>query len=130
MLSSIHIVSQKQIVGLWREAAVLEQSQQVVILTVNVTANFDGCLEFEEDGLSDKDFSSSSAQEFDFVLGEVDGLSRSVSSDCHECRTSIGCVTGRSDKTKFSTRTFEESINDRVQVYVVGSVSHVLLMRL
>ena len=37
LLSSIDIISKEEVVGLWREAAVLEQTQQVVVLAVNIT---------------------------------------------------------------------------------------------
>ena len=36
LLPAVHIVPQEEVVGLWREAAVLEQPQQVIILSVNV----------------------------------------------------------------------------------------------
>lgn len=35
-LSAVNIVSQEKIVGIWREATVLEQSEQVVVLTVHI----------------------------------------------------------------------------------------------
>lgn len=39
LLASVDIVAQKQVVGLGREAAVLEESQQIGVLTVYVAAN-------------------------------------------------------------------------------------------
>lgn len=37
LLPSVHIVAQEQVVGLWGEAAILEESQQVCVLSVDVT---------------------------------------------------------------------------------------------
>jgi hypothetical protein len=37
LLSSVDIISEEEVVGLWGERPVLEQTQQVVILAVNIT---------------------------------------------------------------------------------------------
>lgn len=37
LLPSVHVVAQEQVVGLWREAAVLEEPQQVCVLSVDIT---------------------------------------------------------------------------------------------
>lgn len=37
LLSTIYVISEEQVVRLGREASVLEQSQQVVILAVDIT---------------------------------------------------------------------------------------------
>jgi hypothetical protein len=37
LLTTIHIIAEEQVVRLGREATVLEQSQQVVILAVDIT---------------------------------------------------------------------------------------------
>ncbi len=37
LLPSVHIVTQEQVVGLWGEAAILEEPQQVCVLSVDVT---------------------------------------------------------------------------------------------
>ena len=36
LFTAIDVVSQEQVVGFWREAAVLEQSEQVVVLAVDI----------------------------------------------------------------------------------------------
>lgn len=36
LLASIHIVSQKEVIGLWWEAAVLKQPKQVVVLSMDI----------------------------------------------------------------------------------------------
>ena len=43
------------------------------------TANLDRCLEFEENGLRDEDFTSFCAKRLDFVFLKLYRLSRSVS---------------------------------------------------
>lgn len=40
VLAPVHIVSQEQVVGLGREASVLEKSQQIIILPVNVALRY------------------------------------------------------------------------------------------
>ena len=37
LLPPVHVVAQEQVVGLGREPSVLEQSQQVCVLPVNIT---------------------------------------------------------------------------------------------
>lgn len=39
LLATVDIVAEEQIVGLWWEAAVFEQTEQVVVLAVNVAAD-------------------------------------------------------------------------------------------
>lgn len=39
LFSSVDVVAQEEVIALWWESTVLEQSQQVVILSVNVTCN-------------------------------------------------------------------------------------------
>ena len=36
LLPPVHVVAQEQVVGLWREPAVLEEAQQVRVLAVDV----------------------------------------------------------------------------------------------
>lgn len=39
LLSSVHVIAQEKVVGLWWEPAVFEEAQQIVVLSVNVTAD-------------------------------------------------------------------------------------------
>jgi len=48
LLAAIHIVAEKKVVGSGREATVLEKAQQVVVLAVNIAADFDGRFELEQ----------------------------------------------------------------------------------
>ena len=40
LLPAVNIVTEKQVVTFWRKAAIFKQSQQVVVLTMDVTADF------------------------------------------------------------------------------------------
>lgn len=51
LLPTVHIIAQEQVVGFRRECALLEQSDQVVVLAVCVSADVDGRLHFDKDGL-------------------------------------------------------------------------------
>lgn len=39
LLTSVDVVTEEKVVGLWREAAVFEETEQIVVLTVDVTAD-------------------------------------------------------------------------------------------
>jgi len=55
LLAAVHVVAEEQVVGLGREAPVLEEPQQVVVLPVDVAADLDGRLELQQDGLRHED---------------------------------------------------------------------------
>lgn len=42
LLSSVDVIAQKEVVRLWGKAAVLEQTQQIIILSVDVTCRVGG----------------------------------------------------------------------------------------
>lgn len=72
LLASVDVITQEKVVGLGREPAVLEEAEQVVVLTMDVTyacqrylasrktltANLDGGFEFQQDWLRNEDLSS------------------------------------------------------------------------
>ena len=66
LLSAINVVTKKNVVGLGRETTVLKETQQVVVLTVYVPANLDGCLELEEHGLTDQKIPATETKHFNF----------------------------------------------------------------
>ena len=41
LLASIYVVAEEEVVGLGREATVLEQAQQVIVLTVDIAADLE-----------------------------------------------------------------------------------------
>lgn len=71
LLTAIDVVAQKQVVRVGREAAILKEAQQVVVLAVDVAAHLDGRVEFEERHLRQEDVARLDAQVPDLVLTEV-----------------------------------------------------------
>ena len=51
----IHVVSQKQVVGLGRQSSVFEEPQHVVVLSVDVAADLERRGDFEQHGLFEED---------------------------------------------------------------------------
>ena len=82
LLASIHIVAEEEVIGFGRESAVLEQTQQIVVLPVDVAADLDRSFEFEQDRLVDEDLARPRAQVSDLVLGQLHGFTGSVASHC------------------------------------------------
>ena len=37
LLTTIDVIAEEEVVGIWREASVLEQAQQIIVLTMNIT---------------------------------------------------------------------------------------------
>mmetsp|Transcript_9159 Transcript_9159/g.16632 ORF Transcript_9159/g.16632 Transcript_9159/m.16632 type:complete len:210 (-) Transcript_9159:52-681(-) len=56
LLSTIHIISQKQVVCLGRKSTVFKEPEKVRVLPVNVTANFNGRTELQKHGLTEQHF--------------------------------------------------------------------------
>ena len=71
LLATVDVIAQEEIIRLGREATVLEQTQQVVVLSVDVTANLDGCLKLQENGLADENLTRLGAEELHLVLSQV-----------------------------------------------------------
>lgn len=101
LLSSVNVVAKEEVVGLRWETTVLKESEEIVVLAVNITANLfkvlakvpynigaclkvcadlDRSLELKEDWLGDKDLARLCAQIADLSLQKLDLLSRSASS--------------------------------------------------
>lgn len=47
LLASVHIIAEEEVIGVGWETSVLEQSQQIVVLTVNITADLNGSFQLE-----------------------------------------------------------------------------------
>lgn len=58
LLASVHVVSEEQVVCLWRPPAHVEQPEQVLVLSVCVTDNLDGRTELDKRRLGQEDFPS------------------------------------------------------------------------
>lgn len=82
LLPAIDVVAQEEVIGLWREAAILKETKQVVILAMDIAANFDGRFKFEKDRLVDKDVARLEAKMLDLIFLQVDWLARSRAADC------------------------------------------------
>lgn len=70
----INIVPQEQVVGLGREAPVLEEPQHVVVLPVHIPAYFDGGAHLNQHGLLQKDRLHGADKSEDILLLEFDHL--------------------------------------------------------
>jgi hypothetical protein len=101
LLTPVDVVSEEEVIRLWREAAVLEQPQQVVVLAMDVTWNwrsnegleeegrkhmtrttdFDGGFDLEEDRLFEEDLPRRGTYKLDLVLLQLHSLPRAVTSD-------------------------------------------------
>ena len=81
LLSSVNVISKEEIVGLRGETAILEESQEVIILAMHITADFDWGLKLKENGLVDEDVSRFDAESFDLLLCELHLLAWSGSSN-------------------------------------------------
>jgi len=95
LLASINVVTKEQVICLGWEASVLEQAQEVVVLSVNIAANLYRRLELEQDRLGDEDLASLSAQVSYLSFQQLNLLSWSRATD------------------------FEQTVDDGVQVHIV-----------
>jgi hypothetical protein len=80
LLASIDVVTEEEVVGLRREATVLEESEEIVVLSVDITADLNRSLEFEENRLRDEDLTSLGAKITDLGFKKLNLLSRSAAS--------------------------------------------------
>jgi len=78
LLAPIDIVAKEQVVRLGRESAVLEQSQQVRVLAVNIAANLQRRLQLEQNWLRQKNLARFDAQGAHLGLGHLDRFAGST----------------------------------------------------
>jgi hypothetical protein len=93
LLATVDVVTEEEVVGLGREAAVFEETEEIVVLAVNITADLkswsgplrcqkrlvstaylDRRLELEENGLGDENLAGLGAKVADLSLEELDLL--------------------------------------------------------
>jgi hypothetical protein len=100
LLTTIDVVTKEEVVGLGRETAVLEQTEKVVVLAVDITTDLDmseeksrtgekngyldGSLKLEENGLGNENLASSGAEVTDLGLEKLDLLARSATADLEQ----------------------------------------------
>mmetsp|Transcript_23933 Transcript_23933/g.47503 ORF Transcript_23933/g.47503 Transcript_23933/m.47503 type:complete len:126 (-) Transcript_23933:355-732(-) len=51
LLPTVHIVPQEDVIGLGGESTIFKKTEEVIVLTVDITADFNWCLEFQKHGL-------------------------------------------------------------------------------
>jgi len=74
--SAINIVPQEKIGRLGRKAAILEDPKHIIVLAMDVSANFDGSGELDQHGLLHKYFFGCADQSQDLLLLQLDLLTR------------------------------------------------------
>ena len=74
VLSTIDIISQKEVVRVGRIPSVFEQSQKVVVLAVDVSSYFQRGFQFNKDRLLEEDLPRLYAEPPDLVLCEINLL--------------------------------------------------------
>ena len=62
LLATVDVVAEEQVIGLGGESTVLKQTEEVCVLSMDVTANFDGSTELEEHGLTEQNLPTLVAQ--------------------------------------------------------------------
>ena len=111
LLATVDVITKEEVVGLRRETTVLEQTQEVVVLAVDITTDLDesetksrtakksgyldGSLKLEEDGLGNENLAGSGAEVADLGLEKLDLLAGSATAD------------------------FEQSVDDGVEIDVL-----------
>lgn len=84
LLASIDIIAKEEVVRLRWEATVLEQTQQVIVLAVDVTTDLDGSFQLEQDGLRDEDLAGLGAEKAYLGFEKLDLLTRAATSHLKE----------------------------------------------
>ncbi|KAI7180526.1 phosphoprotein phosphatase PPZ [Hortaea werneckii] len=74
LLASVHVVTQKQKVAVWRETTHLEHTDQVRVLAVDISDDLDGRAELEKSGLREEELPCRIADSRDLSVLEADGL--------------------------------------------------------
>ncbi len=88
------------------------------------TAYLDGSFELEQDGLVDEDLPCLRTQVLDLVLLQLHGLAGTVASDCGG-QHRAGRANSSASAAGARKLTFEEAVDDRVEVYLRRRIRHV-----
>ena len=81
LTTSIYIISKEEIAALWWQSSILEESKEVVVLSMNISAYFDGCVDLQQHGLIEEDLFGNLQQTNDGIFGQIDSFSRFLISD-------------------------------------------------
>lgn len=71
LLTPVDIVAQEEVVGLGGKAAVLEETEEVIVLAVDVAADLEWSFKLEQDRLRQKDFSRFETQASNLVFRQL-----------------------------------------------------------
>lgn len=71
LLATVHVVAQKDVIGLGREAAVFKETQQIIVLSVDVTADLDRSLQLQKHGLTDQKITTAETEHLDLGFGQI-----------------------------------------------------------
>ena len=74
MLSTVDVIAEKEVIGCRREAAHLEETDEIGVLAMDIADDFDGRGELEQRGLAEEDLARGLAEGGDFGILETDGL--------------------------------------------------------
>lgn len=84
LLASVDVVTEEQVVGIGGEATIFKETEQIVVLSVDIAANLDGSLKLKQDGLRDEDLTSLGAEVTDLGFEELNLLARATASHLEE----------------------------------------------
>mmetsp|Transcript_5816 Transcript_5816/g.12256 ORF Transcript_5816/g.12256 Transcript_5816/m.12256 type:complete len:204 (+) Transcript_5816:632-1243(+) len=54
LFSTVHVISQENVIGFRRKSSVFKQTKQIVVLSVDIPANLDGSFQLQQHGLSNQ----------------------------------------------------------------------------
>jgi hypothetical protein len=80
----VDVVSQEKVGGIGREPTVLEKSEHIVVLSVDISTDFDWCFYLNEHRLFHEDFLDETNEAEDFLLLELDHFAGFAAAYCEE----------------------------------------------
>jgi hypothetical protein len=71
LLATVHVVAQKDVIGLGWEATVFKETQQIIVLTVDITTDLDRSFQLEKHGLTDQKITTPETEHLDLGFRQV-----------------------------------------------------------
>lgn len=71
MLAAIDVIAQEQVVRLRRKTTIFEETQQVVVLPMNIATDLQRRFQLQEDGLREKNLARLEAEASNFALSKL-----------------------------------------------------------
>jgi hypothetical protein len=81
LLATVHVIAQKDVIGLGWEATVFKETQQIVVLPVDVTTDLDRSFQLEKHGLTDQKITTAKTKHLDLGFRQVHLFSGSCSAN-------------------------------------------------